>query len=344
MNHSSFLETQLPIIQAPMAGVQDEALAIAVCEAGGLGSLPCAMLGAEEVRDKTLAIQSATDNPFNLNFFCHVSPELDDARNQKWLSTLAPYLEEFSIDPDSIPEGALRKPIDESMVSLVETLAPPFVSFHFGLPAQALLARVKAAGAKVLSSATTVEEALWLQEHGADAVIVQGIEAGGHRGMFLTDDLSTQLPTFELLAKVVSKIDIPVIAAGGIVCATDVERSLKLGAIAAQIGTNYLLCEEARTSTLHRESLRDGGVETAITNVFSGRAARGICNRAINELGPWSEEAPAFPLAGSAVGVLRAAAEAQGKSDFSPLWSGVDASGCSEIGAARMTRLLAGLD
>ncbi|MFK7976978.1 MAG: NAD(P)H-dependent flavin oxidoreductase [Halioglobus sp.] len=349
MDHRSFLGIELPVIQAPMAGVQDEALAIAVSAAGGMGSLPCAMLSADDVLAKASTIKAATPQPFNLNFFCHSAPEPDDAGNRRWLRALTPYLSEFSVDPTCIPVEASRKPLDNAAVKLLEELAPPFVSFHFGLPEGRLLSRVKATGAKVLSSATTVEEALWLQQNGADAVIAQGVEAGGHRGMFLTDDLSTQLPTFELLAQVVRSVDVPVVAAGGIVNASDVARALSLGAIAAQVGTTYLLCNEALTSDLHRQALsvqqaNAGDSQAVLTNVFSGRAARGIRNRAIDELGPLSEEAPAFPLAGNAMGLLRKAAEAQGKDDFSPLWCGTNTAGCLEIGAAQMTRMLAGVD
>lgn len=344
MNNVAFLGTELPIIQAPMAGVQDEALAIAVSNAGGLGSLPCAMLDSGQVKEKATRIAAATRNPFNLNFFCHAEPQIDSEANRGWLETLAPYLQEFGVDPDNIPEGAARRPIDEAMVIVLEALNVPCVSFHFGLPEHRLLQRIKATGAKVLGSATTLQEALWLQANGADAVIAQGVEAGGHRGMFLSDDLAAQSPTFELLAQIVAEVELPVIAAGGITSAASVARALSMGAVAAQVGTAYLLCDEATTSALHREALASSAApDTALTNVFSGRPARGIRNRAINELGPMADAAPAFPLAGNAMGLLRKAAEAQGRNDFSPLWSGVDASGCAEIGAAAMTRRLAGV-
>lgn len=326
-----------------MAGVQDEALAIAVCEAGGLGSLPCAMLSPDEVRNQVSSLK-AKGHPYNLNFFCHRAPQHDGMADERWLKTLAPYLEEFGVDPADLPQGASRRPVDEATVALLERLAPPFVSFHFGLPAPALLARVKATGAKVLSSATTLEEALWLEDNGADAVIAQGVEAGGHRGLFLSTDLAKQLPCFELLAQVIARVNLPVIAAGGIANAQSVVRALSLGAIAAQVGTAYLRCHEAKTSTLHRAALaRATPEDTVLTNVFSGRPARGIRNRAINELGPMADTAPAFPLAGNAMGVLRKAAEAKGVDDFSPLWSGTDVSGCLEVGAGQLTRMLAGV-
>jgi nitronate monooxygenase len=216
------------------------------------------------------------------------------------------------------------------------------VSFHFGLPSEALLGRVRAWGAKVISSATTVDEARWLEARGVDAVIAQGVEAGGHRGIFLSEDLSTQVGTFSLVPQIVDAVKVPVIAAGGIADARGVAAAMKLGASGVQIGTAYLLCPEATTSALHRAALRsDAARVTALTNVFTGRPARSIVNRAIRELGPISKLAPAFPLASGAIAPLRSAAEAQGKSEFSPLWSGQNAGGCRQVPAAELTRELA---
>jgi nitronate monooxygenase len=216
------------------------------------------------------------------------------------------------------------------------------VSFHFGLPARDLLERVKRWGSKVLASATTVDEARWLEEHGADAVIAQGVEAGGHRGIFLTDDLTTQLGTFALLPQVVAAVRVPVIAAGGIADAKGVKAAMALGAAAVQVGTAYLLCPEATTSAVHRAALKsDAARHTALTNLFTGRPARGILNRVMREKGPINPAVPQFPLATGAIAPLRAKAEARGSGDFSPLWSGQNASGCREIPAAQLTRELA---
>jgi nitronate monooxygenase len=219
---------------------------------------------------------------------------------------------------------------------------PPVVSFHFGLPAPDLLARVKGWGAKVLASATTVAEARWLEAHGVDAIIAPGLEAGGHRGMFLSDDLTTQVGALALIPQIVRAVQVPVIAAGGITDARGVAAVLSLGAAGAQVGTAYLLCPEATTSAIHRAALKsDGAVHTAVTNVFSGRPARGIVNRIVRELGPITAAAPPFPLAAAALTPLRARAEAQANGDFSPLWSGQNARGCREIPAAELTRELA---
>jgi len=337
------LGIDLPIIQAPMAGAQGSALAIAVSNAGGLGSLPCAMLSPEAMRGELEAIRGQTDNPFNVNFFCHAPPAADDELERAWRTALLPYYKEFGVDPDAIPVGPGRAPFSSDAADVLEAFKPAVVSFHYGLPSTELLARVKAWGSKVFSSATTVEEARWLEANGADAVIAQGLEAGGHRGMFLSADLSTQVGTLSLVPQVVKAVSIPVIAAGGIADANGVAAAMALGAAGVQVGTTYLLCPEAKTSTLHRAALKsESARHTAITNVFSGRPARAIVNRVMRELGPLRQAIPAFPLAVGAIAPLRAKAEGKGSSDFSPLWSGQNATGCKEIPAGDLTRELAG--
>lgn len=332
---------ELPIVQAPMAGVQDSALALAVGAGGGLGSLPCAMLGGAALREQFAAL-AAGGRPFNVNFFCHAPAVPDDAREAAWREALAPYYRECGIDARAIPSGPARAPFDAESAALVEAFRPPVVSFHFGLPEPALLARVKAAGAKVIASATTVDEARWLEARGADAVIAQGVEAGGHRGVFLSDDLTTQVGTLALVPQVVRAVRVPVIAAGGIADARGVAAALALGAVAAQVGTAFLLCPEAKTSAVHRAALAsDAARHTALTTLFTGRPARAIVNRLMRDLGPLSPLAPAFPLAVGALAPLRAAAEAQGSGDFSPLWSGQNASGCRAVPAGEQVRALA---
>jgi nitronate monooxygenase len=339
---TELLGIELPIIQAPMAGVQGSALAIAVSSAGGLGSLPAAMLTADALRREIAAIRSRTDRPFNVNFFCHEEPRRDAQREAAWAAALAPYYDELQISRDAISAGPSRAPFNAEFASVLEDLRPAVVSFHFGLPAPELLDRVRKGGAKILSSATTIDEAKWLEERGADAIIAQGVEAGGHRGMFLTDDITTQIGTFALVPQIVDAVRVPVIAAGGIADARGVAAALRLGAIAVQIGTAYLLCPEATTSDVHRAALRSAAAQhTALTNVITGRPARGIVNRIVRELGPMREGVPSFPLATSALAPLRAAAEKRGSGDFSPLWSGQNASQCRAIGAAELTQLLA---
>jgi nitronate monooxygenase len=336
------LGTDIPLIQAPMAGVQLNAMAVAVSNAGALGSLPCALLTLEAMRAELAALKAGTNRPFNVNFFAHVPPVPVPEREAAWREALAPYYREFGIDPASIPAGPGRMPFTAEAAGIVEEFKPAVVSFHFGLPAPELLARVKSWGAKVLCSATTVEEARWLEARGVDAIIAQGLEAGGHRGIFLSDDLTTQLGTFALLPQVVAAVKVPVIAAGGIADAKGVAAAVALGAAGVQVGTAYMLCPEATTSTVHRAALKSERTRhTALTNLFTGRPARGMMNRIMRELGPMCPAAPAFPLATAAMVPLRAKAEAQGSGDFSPLWSGENASGCKEVPAAQLTRELA---
>jgi nitronate monooxygenase len=334
--------TNLPIIQAPMAGSQDTALAIAVANAGGLGSLPCAMLGPDAMRAELATFRSHSSKPLNVNFFCHTTPVPDAARETRWKAMLAPYYRELGIDPDQAQTGPQRKPFSAAAAEVLSEFTPAVVSFHFGLPSAELVARVKSLGAQVWSSATTLDEALWLEARGVDAIIAQGVEAGGHRGIFLTDDLTAQPGTSALVSQIVANVKVPVIAAGGIANAVDVAAALRLGAAGVQIGTAYLLCPEATTSAVHRAALKsDAARHTELTNVFTGRPARGIVNRLMREQGPINAVAPPFPLAATAVAPLRAKAESQGSGDFSPLWSGTNPSGCKEISAATLTRQLA---
>ncbi|MDM7943720.1 MAG: nitronate monooxygenase [Hydrogenophaga sp.] len=339
---TSLLGTDHPLIQAPMAGVQGAALAAAVSNAGALGSLPCAMLAEDALERELGALTAGTQRPFNVNFFCHNPPVPDDAREAAWRAWLATYYREAGLDIDAVPEGPGRVPFNSGSADLLERFKPRVVSFHFGLPDLDLLDRVKGWGSVVLSSATTVEEARWLEAFGADAIIAQGAEAGGHRGMFLTDDLTTQVGSFALLPQIVAAVNVPVIAAGGIADAAGVAAAMALGASGVQVGTAFLCSLEATTSALHRAALQsEAAHHTALTHLFTGRPARGIVNRVMRELGPMNPVAPAFPLAGAAMAPLRAHWEAKGSGDFSPLWSGQNVSGCREAPAAEIVRSLA---
>lgn len=342
MNVFDRLGLRWPIVQAPMAGAQGSALAIAVCEAGALGSLPAAMLALPALAEEIRALRAATRQPFNVNFFCHRPPEPDAAREAAWRAALAPYLAEWSVAPNTATGAPARLPFDADAAELMDALRPPVLSFHFGLPPADLLARVKSWGTVVMASATTVAEARWLEAQGADVVIAQGLEAGGHRGHFLEEGLDGQMGTFALLPQIRRAVRLPVLAAGGIADAAGVRAAQALGADGVQVGTAYLCCPEASTSALHRAALADAQQPpTALTNLFSGRPARGIVNRLMRELGPISPLAPAFPLAGAALAALRARAEAAGCSDFTPLWSGQNRSGCRTLPAAEITRALA---
>lgn len=331
-----------PIIQAPMAGSVGSELVIAVSESGGLGSLPCAMLSPEQMRTELGVIRQRTSRPINLNFFCHTPPAEDAQRMRAWKQRLGGYYAELGLDPEVEPPASIRLPFDSAACEVVEEFKPEVVSFHFGLPEQTLVERVRATGAKIISSATTVDEARWLEDHGCDAIIAQGAEAGGHRGIFLGSDISTQPGTFALVPQVVDAVKVPVIAAGGIADARGIVAAFALGAAAVQIGTAYLFCPEAKVNPLHRERLRSAkDDETVITNVFTGRPARGLINRLIAEVGPIAENAPAFPLAATAVAPIRSAAEAKGSSDFTSLWAGQAAALGRELPAGELTRKLA---
>jgi nitronate monooxygenase len=336
----------IPIVQAPMAGSNGATLAAAVSGAGGMGSLPCAMLSPDRIREEIAAIRSATANPFNINFFTHTDPLPDEAAQARWRARLRPYYDEMGSDPNALTNAPGRRPFDADACALMEELLPPVISFHFGLPEAGLLRRLKAVGIKIWGCATTVAEARWLAERGVDAVIAQGAEAGGHRGIFLTDDpvrdASKQIGTLALVPQVADAVgDIPVIAAGGIADGRGVLAALVLGASAVQVGTAFLVTPEAATSAVHRAALKtatDDG--TAFTNLLSGRPARGLINRVMAELGPISRDAPAFPTAGAALAPLKAKAEAEGRSDFSSVWSGQAASLAVEEPAADVTRRL----
>jgi nitronate monooxygenase len=288
-------------------------------------------------------MKAQTEKPFNVNFFCHTQPPPDPEREAAWRAALSPYYKELGIDPETIPAVPGRAPFSSDAADVLSRFRPAVVSFHFGLPSAELVARVKSWGSKILASATTVEEALWLEAHGADAIIAQGLEAGGHRGMFLSDDVSTQVGTLALVPQIVRAVALPVIAAGGIADARGVAAALALGAAGVQVGTTYLLCPEATTSPVHRAALKSAASRhTALTRLFTGRPARAIVNRIMRELDSICTATPAFPLATAAIMPLRAKAERQGSGDFSPLWSGQNASGCKEIPAAELTRELAG--
>jgi nitronate monooxygenase len=334
---------EFPIVLAPMAGVMDADLVIAAAQGGALGSLPCAMLSVGKAREQVNIIRQRVSAPINMNFFCHQAVAADAAREAVWKERLRLYYEELGLDPAAPGNAANRAPFDSSMCELVEELKPEITSFHFGLPEQWLLARVKAAGCAVISSATTVKEAIWLEEHGADAIIAQGAEAGGHRGMFLTENITEQPGTFALVPQVVDAVKVPVIAAGGIADGRGIAAAFALGAAGVQIGTAYLRCPESKITAPARVALAQGRDDsTVITNVMTGRPARGLVNRVMGEVGPISSDAPPFPHAATALAPLKAAAEKQGRLDFTNLWAGQAVRLGRDMPAAELTRALAG--
>jgi nitronate monooxygenase len=343
------LGIELPILQAPMAGAVTPQMAIAVAKAGGLGALPCALLSVEQAREAIATVRAAATAPLNLNFFCHTPPEPDPVAALSWRARLAPYYVEKGLDPTANPPTASRAPFDEAFCALVEETRPEVVSFHFGLPAPSLLDRVRTSGAKILSSATTVAEARWLEARGCDAIIAMGAEAGGHRGVFLPVfgdepagalDMAGQAGTFALVPQIADAVGVPVIAAGGVADGRGVAAALILGASAVQVGTAYLFTGEASVTPAHRQALESARDDnTMITNVFTGRPARSIANRLMLDLGPISPDAPSFPTAGGALAPLRGDGSS---ADFQNLWSGQAAPLSPRgVGAEALTRRLA---
>ena len=334
--HPDFLArigAKVPIVQAPMAGAGGVDLCVAAIQGGGLGSLPCAMLTPEQVRDQTAEVRRRATGPLNLNFFCHTMPEeVDDSA---WRALLQPYYEEYRVEPG--PPGPLRRPFDAAACEAVEEVRPEVVSFHFRLPEESLLARVRDSGALILSSATTVAEARWLAERGVDAVIAQGFEAGGHTARFLPGGEPVGL--IALLPRISDAVEVPVIAAGGIADARGIAAAFLLGASAVQLGTAYLHCPEAEISAAQRAALHD--YDTLFTNLLTGGLARGIPGRLVRELGPVRAEAPPYPLAADALAPLRKAAEAQGEYGFGPMWAGQAAALGRPEPAAALTRRVA---
>lgn len=341
MELCNILGIEKPIIQAPMAGVQNWELAAAVSNSGGLGSIPCGMLTLEQVLSEISHFKQHSDKNYNLNFFCHEMPVIDHQALKVWQEELAPYYQSYSVSPPSDISG-LRTPFNAEYADVLQPIQPPIISFHFGLPSQALVKRIKSWGTVIISTATTVEEGLWLQENGADVVIAQGREAGGHRGMFLTSDPLTQVSTTELLESLKHELSMPVVAAGGIATHVEVREMMNLGASGVQVGTSYLLCDEAKTTALHRQAILSKSRTTALTNIFSGRLARGITNKVMEDLGFTTDKAPQFPYASVAMAPLRSKAEALGCSDFSPLWAGENRNGCQEVPASHLTAALWG--
>jgi nitronate monooxygenase len=336
-------KTEFPIVLAPMAGIMDADLVIAAAQGGALGSLPCALLSVDKAREQVNIIRQRASVPVNMNFFCHEPVDADPKAEAQWRQRLAPYYEELGVDPAAPVNAANRAPFDAAMCELVEELKPEVVSFHFGLPDPALLRRVKAAGCIVMSSATIVKEAIWLEENGADVIIAQGAEAGGHRGMFLTENIAEQSGTFALVPQVVDAVKVPVIAAGGIADGRGIAAAFALGAAGVQIGTAYLRCPESKVTEQGRLALAQARDDsTVITNVMTGRPARGVANRAMREVGPISPHAPAFPHAATGLAPLKAAAEKLGRVDFTNLWAGQAVRMGREMPAAELTRALAG--
>jgi nitronate monooxygenase len=336
----NLFDIALPIIQAPMAGSAFSNMVVAVSEAGGLGSLACALVSVKQARGELESIRRKTSSPINVNFFCHQQPRNDPAREMSWRRRLDAYYTALGLENNATVSSSSRVPFDDKMCDLITEFHPEVVSFHFGLPDKNLLLRVRRAGAKVLSSATTVDEACWLEDQGCDAMVAQGYVAGEHRGVFLTQDVSTQVGTMTLVPQVADAVRVPGIAAGGIADARGIVAAFALGAAAVQIGTACLHCpEKAQISPIYRQALKDAkDNQTAITHVFTGRPPRGVANHLMREVGPMSGVAPEFPLAAAPLAPLRVKSESAGSVDFTRLWSGQAARLSQRLPAAERTK------
>ena len=337
-NFLDLVGVDLPIIQAPMAGSSSMEMALAVSRVGGLGSLACATMDTAKLRETLTVASQATSKPINVNFFAHDAPLPQPEQDARWLEILSPYFDEMGVQPPELTTG-LIEPFDDARCDVIEAISPGVVSFHFGLPSVELVGRIKATGAKILSTATTVDEAVWLEGNGCDAVIAQGFEAGGHRGMFLTKDPLTQIGTMALVPQIADAVKVPVIAAGGIADGRGIAAAFALGASCVQIGTAYLFTKEATIGEVYKNALHTAkSGHTALTNVFSGRPARCLMNRMMRELGPFRKDSATFPKGINAMAALKNAGELADLRDFSAHYCGQSAALGYETTAAQLTQ------
>lgn len=346
-NNHSFLTRlgiELPIIQAPMAGVATPELAAAVSNAGALGSLGAAAWNVEQTREKIRQTRTLTSRPFNVNVFCHVTAQRNAEQEAAWIAHLTPLFTEIgATPPDALESGYKTFVGDDEMLEMLIDERPAVVSFHFGLPSDGFIAALKGAGITLLATATNLAEAQAIAEAGLDAVIAQGIEAGGHRGMFDPEAPDEQLSTAVLVRLLAQRTQLPVIAAGGIMDGRGIRAALDLGATAAQLGTAFVTCPESAANAAYRKALKsERAHHTRLTTAISGRPARGMLNRLITHGdAPGSPPAAAYPLAYHAAKQLNAAASKQGNYDFAAQWAGQGAPLARELPAAELVNTLA---
>lgn len=334
---TELLGIELPIIQAPMASAATPELAAEVSNAGGLGSLGFGTSSIAAVEEQVEAFARRSNRGLNWNFFCHPEPDRIEARSAAMRERLAPIFTARGLGAPAVPKPPFPT-FGSDHVALIEARRPRIVSFHFGLPAPDLLDAVKATGALVLCSATSAAEARLLAEGGADVIIAQGAEAGGHRGTFTGLAITQQAGTMALVPQVVDAVDRPVIAAGGIADGRGIAAALMLGAAGVQMGTAFLRCPETRISAAHREALRGARDDaTRLTALFSGKPARSLVNEMIEELVDLEERAAPFPTQTSLTAPLR-----RDDGEWSPLWAGQAAALGRELPAADLVQKLAG--
>ena len=337
----SLLNIELPIIQSPMVGVSTPGLAAAVSNAGGLGSIGIGASNVEQARAMLRETAAQTGKPFNVNVFCHQPAVRDAVRESRWLQFLAEFFAEFGAEPPvSLREIYTSFVEDTEMLQMLLEEKPAVVSFHFGLPAQPAIDALKAAGILLLCSVTSLAEALAAQHVGVHALVAQGYEAGGHRGVFdPRQDL--QMGTLALVRVLVDACRLPVIAAGGIMDGAGIKAAMQLGASAAQLGTAFILCPESSANGAYREALKGPCAhQTRVTSVISGRPARGMVNRNFTSLDAAGIALPDYPLTYDANKALNAAAAARANTDFAVQWAGQGAPLAREMPAAALVKLL----
>ena len=318
---TELLHLRYPIIQAPMAGVTTPELTTAVSNTGALGSHGCALHSPTALEKDLASIRRGTNATYNINFFVHPEPEFDARASEGMRALLARPYAELGLD---VPEAQPPIPsFNQDHLDVLLNAPPTVISFHFGLPAQEIVDKLKGVGCRLLACATTVEEARVLEDRGAAAIIAQGYEAGGHRGTFISSYEAGNTGTLALVPMVVDAVTVPVIAAGGIVDGRGIAAALMLGASGVQLGTAFLTCPEAATTTVHRNALTQRkGLMTALTTAFSGRPARGIENQFMREMAGHEDTFPPFPIPNGLTSPLRQASAIANSPDFLPLWAG----------------------
>lgn len=339
----SLLSVVHPIIQAPMVGVSTPRLAAAVSNAGALGSIGIGASTARQAQEMIVATRALTDKPFNVNLFCHRTAAPDPAREAAWLDYLRPYFEEFGATPPAVLTEIYKSFNDDpATLDVLLQERPAVVSFHFGLPPVEWIQSLRNAGIVTLGCATTPDEARQIEAAGVDAIIAQGAEAGGHRGVFEPERGDRQLGTFALINLIAHQSRLPIIAAGGIMDGKGIAAALALGAAAVQLGTAFVLSPESSANEAYRAALKsDRSHQTQITRAISGRAARGIANRMYTEIDrPSAPALPDYPIAYDAAKALNAAAMVRGNYDFAVQWAGQGAPLARAMPAGELVELL----
>lgn len=337
----------LPIVQAPMAGVSTPTLAAIVSNAGGLGSIGVGATEADGARvmiEETRARIDRVNGAFNVNLFVHSSVTAFPERERAWLEWLAPLFAEFETEPPKALRTIYKSFADDAdMLAMILALNPPVVSFHFGLPSADVLSALRARGIYLLATATSLEEARASEAAGIHAVVAQGIEAGGHRGVFDPAEPDDALGTMALTRLLVRVTKLPVIAAGGIMDGAGIAAALDLGAVAAQLGTAFVACPESAADDAYRAALAGpGAYHTALTALISGRPGRAIANRFTAMVDKLADRLPPdYPIAYDAGKALHAAAKARGEHGFGAQWAGQGAPLARAMPAASLIKTLA---